>query len=60
MIAGILVGLLSAWILSLFGFNTMLIEVLQPFFNNIVLTNSHYYVLFSFAGLIYIIFHKNN
>lgn len=44
-------ALITAWILSLFGINEMLIEVFQPFVQ-VKLTNSHYYVTFMLIGLL--------
>lgn len=55
MLSGILGGLLTAWILELFGFGTMLISVLQPF-ATIPLTINHYYVMFALTGLVGSIF----
>ena len=56
---GILLGLLSGWILSLFGFDKMFIEVLQPFVENVTLTTAHYYFVFGVMGLIGEIFHQD-
>ena len=52
MLEGFVGGLFTAWVLSLFEINDMIIEVLQPFVKNIILTDSHYYVLFGLIGLI--------
>lgn len=55
---GILLSLLSGWILSLFGFDKICIEVLQPFIQNVTLTTAHYYFVFGVVGLIGGIFHR--
>lgn len=52
MIEGVLTSLFIAWILSLFSVDKMLIECIQPFINNVILTSSHYYLLFAIVGLI--------
>lgn len=52
MLDGFIGGLIVALILSLFNVNDMIIEVLQPYVRHVVLTNSHYYVLFGLIGLI--------
>ena len=44
-------GLVAGFILSLFGADAMLINVLQPFFSDVELTVQHYYVAFGFLGL---------
>lgn len=49
MLGGFISGLIVAWILSLFGVDQMLIEVIQPF-TNVILTSSHYYILFALIG----------
>lgn len=49
---GILLSLLSGWILSLFGFDKICIEVLQPCIQNVALTTAHYYFVFAVTGLI--------
>ena len=51
MLGGFIGGLITAWILSLFNINGMLIEVIQPM-TSVVLTNSHYYVFIGMIGLI--------
>lgn len=50
-LSGFIGGLITAWFLSLFGVNKMLIEVVQPM-TSIILTNSHYYVFIGMIGLI--------
>lgn len=50
MLSGFIGGLITAWILSWFGVNEMLIEVIQPM-TSIILTNSHYYVFIGMIGL---------
>lgn len=52
MLGGFIGGLFVAWVLSLFGVNTIILEVTQPFIKTIILTNSHYYILFGLIGLI--------
>jgi len=52
MLGGFVAGLITAWILSLFGVNTIIIEVMQQLVKNIILTNSHYYIIFGLIGLI--------
>lgn len=48
---GILGGLIVAYVLNLFHFGEMLIEVFQPF-TVIALTSSTYYCFFGLLGLI--------
>ena len=48
----ILCGLLMGWVLTLFGADNALINVLQPFLPQIELTIQHYYVAFGILGLI--------
>lgn len=45
-------GLFAAFVLSLFYFDKMLLEVAQPFFTSVKLTDSHYYVLFALLGVL--------
>lgn len=52
MLEGFIVGLFSAWVLSLFGVDSMLLEVIQSFNKTITFTSSHYYILFGLIGLI--------
>lgn len=52
LIGGIFYGLLSAWILSLFGVDDICIRVLQPFIHGITLTTDHYYFVFGLVGCI--------
>lgn len=52
MLDGFIYGLIVAFILSLFGIDDMILEVIQPFLPNIHLTTSHYYILFGVIGLI--------
>ena len=52
MLEGFIGGLIVAFILSLFGVDKMLIEVIQPFFTAVTLTKSHYYLAFAIIGLI--------
>lgn len=52
MFGGFIGGLFTAWILSLFYVDKMLIEVAQPIIKNIELTNSHYYIFFGVLGMI--------
>ena len=47
-------GLLTAWILSIFGFDSMVVEVIKSF--GIKASTSHYYVLFALLGYIYSLF----
>lgn len=51
MLDGFITGLVVAWILSLFGVDKMVVEVLQPF-TKVLLTSSHYYMGFALIGLI--------
>lgn len=48
---GFVVGLIVAWILSLFNVNSMVLEVCQSF-TDIQLTISYYYIGFALIGLI--------
>lgn len=49
MLGGFISGLIVGWILSLFGVDHMLIDVIQPF-TDIILTSSHYYIFFALIG----------
>lgn len=44
-------GLLLAWILSLFNFDTIFVEGIQTFVHFKVIT-AHYYLLFALLGII--------
>ena len=44
-------GLLLAWILSLFNFDTMFVEGVQTFVHFKVIT-AHYYLVFALLGLV--------
>ena len=50
LIDGIIYGLLSAWVLSLFDADDICINVLQPFIHGITLTSDHYYFVFGLVG----------
>jgi len=52
LLEGFIGGLITAWILSWFGVNHMLITVMQPYFHGVTLTDAHYYIAFAFIGLI--------
>lgn len=58
MITGIIFGLISGVILSLFNVDKICIKVLQPF-TSIELTESHYYFIFRVLGLISSILNGN-
>ena len=45
-------GLLAAAVLAIFGADTALINILQPFFPEIELTAQHYYAAFGALGLL--------
>lgn len=51
MVYGIFGGLIIAFILALFGFDDMVIEVAQDF-SPIKLTSSHYYVAAALIGVL--------
>lgn len=59
MLGGFVGGLIVAWILSFFNVNIIVLQVMQPFFNTVILTNSHYYVFFGLIGLISSAFGNN-
>lgn len=44
-------SLFGAWLLTLFGFDEMVIEVLQPH-ASVMLTSSHYYMLAVTVGIL--------
>ena len=52
MISGFISGMITAFILSLFGVDHMFIEVMQNFTLGLPLTTSHYYMFFGFRGLL--------
>lgn len=52
MISGFISGMITAFILSLFGVDHMFIEVMQNFTLGLSLTTSHYYMFFGFIGLL--------
>ena len=52
MLSGFLSGLITAFVLSLFGVDHMFIEVMQNFTLGLPLTTSHYYMFFGFIGLL--------
>ena len=52
MISGFLAGAITAFILKLFGINVIFLELIQPFFDTITLTDSHYYIIFGVIGAI--------
>lgn len=59
MIGGMLTGLTVAWVLTFFDINKTCIELLQPFCK-ITLTDSHYYFVLGFLGMIAGAFNGNN
>ena len=52
MISGFISGMITAFILSLFGVDHMFIEVMQNFTLGLPLTTSHYYMFFGFIVLL--------
>ena len=58
MITGIIFGLISGVVLSLFTVDKICIEVLQPF-TSIKLTEAHYYFIFGALGLMSSVFNGN-
>lgn len=52
MLGGFCSGLIVAWILSFFGVNEIMIEIIQPLVKEIILTDAHYYLFFALIGLI--------
>ena len=58
MLGGFVSGLIIAWILSLFGIDHMLIDVVQPFVT-ITLTTNHYYIFFALIGMLGGIFNRS-
>ncbi|MCL2376718.1 MAG: hypothetical protein FWC76_04895 [Defluviitaleaceae bacterium] len=48
---GVFGGLIAGLVLSQFGADEMLINVLQPFLSEVELTTQHYYVAFGLLGL---------
>lgn len=59
MLEGFIGGLIIAWILTLFGIDKMVIEVIQPFVKATVITTSFYYIGFGVIGAIGGFFKKN-
>ena len=49
---GFIKGIITAFILSFFGVEHMLIEVMQSFTLGLPLTTSHYYMFFGLVGLL--------
>lgn len=58
MLGGFLVGLSTAWFLTIFGVDTMIIDVIQPM-TETAITASHYYVVFGLIGLVGGAFSRN-
>jgi hypothetical protein len=52
MFEGLLTGLFTAWVLSWFGVDKIVVDVIQSFLHNPEITVSHYYVLFGLIGMI--------
>jgi len=59
MLGGFVGGLFTAWILTWFGIDNMLLEVLQPHVE-LTLELSHYYVAFGLIGLVGGAFNNGN
>lgn len=51
-IDGLVYGLVSAFILSIFGVDDIFIDSLQPFVHGIKLTSDHFYLAFACLGAI--------
>ena len=51
-IDGLVYGLVSALILSIFGVDDIFIDSLQPFVHDIELTSDHFYLAFACLGAI--------
>ncbi|TBX16663.1 hypothetical protein [Clostridium perfringens] len=58
MLGGLLWGLLIAWILSIFNFNYMFINVVYELLR-LKISTDVYYVVFALLGLIYGIINKD-
>lgn len=52
MFDGIVYGLITAWILSLFDVDDGFIRAIQPFLQSIEITTDHYYLCFGLIGMI--------
>lgn len=52
MLDGLIGGLFTAWLLTIFNIDKMFVEALQPLMSNVILTSSHYYMVFGLIGLI--------
>ena len=53
MLVRVAVGLLTAWILSLFNFDGLVLSAIQPF-TSIKLTVDMYYVAFALLGVFFV------
>lgn len=51
MITGVISSIFTAWFLNLFGASSVMLELLQPFFE-IELTTMHYYAIAGLIGFI--------
>lgn len=58
MFFGIIQGLLVGWLLSLFNFNDVILNALQPF-ANAELSMDIYYIIFAFIGVLYGLIKEN-
>lgn len=52
MLRGLILGLFAAWVLSLFGINTVILEAIQLFCTSVILTDNRYYILFGMIGMV--------
>lgn len=52
MISGIFASLAVAWFFNLFGAANVVLELLQPIFSTVVLTEVHYYAIAGVIGFI--------
>lgn len=59
MFFGIIQGLLVGWLLSLFNFNDIVLNALQPF-ANAELGMDIYYMIFAFIGILYVLIKENH
>lgn len=57
MFIGAIIGLFVGWVLSIFSFDSLMIETFRQFFD-ITLTTGAYYGLFAILGIISSIFKK--